>query len=164
MAESFGVRSGQATRLWKYWLPVTMMLGLMYYLSTDLFSGANTLHCMDLVLHLLHRHPQGNGVSDANHLMRKAAHMLEYAMLVTLLFRAFRADSPLKWKVNWAVYSLLLSISWAFVDELVHQAHTRSRSGSIWDVVLDAGGALGALLVLAMLDRRGARWKAHSAS
>lgn len=71
--------------------------------------------------------------------LRKGGHLLSYALLAVLdyraaqgwLPRASRAARPVAW---------LAAVGWAAVDEF-HQSFYASRGGSIEDVVLDAAGA-----------------------
>ncbi|MFY9575033.1 MAG: VanZ family protein, partial [Blastocatellia bacterium] len=80
-------------------------------------------------------------------------HFGEYGLLGGLLFRAFRAGHPRRWRLNWAVYSLVVAGSWAVLDEL-HQTFTVTRGGSIWDSVLDSSGALFTLVVIYLYIKR----------
>jgi VanZ family protein len=95
-------------------------------------------------------------------LIRKAAHLTEYAILACLLLRAFRAGAAIAWRWHWAILSWLLVAVHAVLDEY-HQAFTQYRTGSVSDSVLDMAGGLLALTLLwlsrrkpAGLDRYGA--------
>jgi VanZ family protein len=154
MAESITtVQSSLATKIIKYWLPVLVMIGAMYYASTDVFSGENTRGIIEKLVLWLRPHTSERGLLKINYLVRKAAHFTEYAMLALLLFRAFRADSFLRWRFRWALYSFLIVICWALLDEY-HQSLTRTRGGSIKDSMLDCSGAFFALVVLMFFHRR----------
>jgi VanZ family protein len=75
------------------------------------------------------------GVWDT--ILRKGAHMTEYAILALLLFRALRRELP----------AFLLGFAYAVTDEL-HQEFVRGRHASPFDVAMDAAGlALGLLLL-----------------
>src|SRR5215217_8757367 len=111
MAESITrAQSSLAIRIIKYWLPVMIMIGAMYYASTDIFSGENTRNVIEKLVLWLRPHTSERGLMKINYLVRKAAHFIEYAMLAALLFRAFRADSFLRWRFRWALYSFLIVI------------------------------------------------------
>lgn len=142
-----------STRIVKYWLPVLAMLGVMYYFSTDVFSGENTRSIVEIVLSHLIRQPSPRLIARANHLVRKMAHFTEYAVLAALLFRAFRADSEFRWRLRWFIYSLAIVASWSLLDEL-HQAFTHKRGASIYDSMLDTSGGLCALLIVWLLSLR----------
>jgi VanZ family protein len=80
-------------------------------------------------------------------------HFAEYALLAALLYRAFRADSPVRWRLLWACYTFALLVSWALLDEF-HQAQTHKRGGSIYDSMIDSAGGLTMLLLIALASRR----------
>jgi VanZ family protein len=154
MAESITTRqSSLSTKIIKYWLPVFVMVGAMYYASTDLFSGENTRGVIEKLILWLRPGTTDRALLKINYVVRKAAHFTEYAMLAALLFRAFRADSFIRWRVRWALYSFLVIVCWALLDEY-HQSLTRTRGGSIKDSMLDCSGALFMLLVIALFNKR----------
>ncbi|MEK6288960.1 MAG: VanZ family protein [Acidobacteriota bacterium] len=142
-------RAAILTRLIWYWLPVAMMLGAMYYFSTDTFSDDNSLGVVEKMFLSFFPHASEYMMEVLNYVVRKSAHLTEYAILGALLFRAFRAGRPMRWRLKWAVYSFLSVASWALLDEL-HQTFTRTRSGSIWDFLLDSTGGLFSLAVIAL--------------
>lgn len=76
----------------------------------------------------------GLGVWDL--LLRKAAHLTEFAVLGALLARAVR-ELP----------ALTLGIAYAVTDEL-HQTVVEGRAGSLLDVGIDATGVLLGILAL----------------
>ena len=141
--------SSVASRIIKYWLPVAIALGSMYYFSTDIFSGDNT---RSFIKDLLERFMPGVGsatILKVNYVVRKCAHFVEYAILAALLYRAWRADSLVNWRLRWALYSFAMVVGWALIDEY-HQTFTRSRGGSIFDVMIDTTGGLFALILIAL--------------
>lgn len=131
------------------------MLAAIYYFSTDLFSGEKTRSIVETILGWLVADPSPRTISRANYLTRKAAHFIEYGVLAALLFRAFRADSALRWRLRWAVYSMCVLVGWAFLDEY-HQTLTTRRGGSAYDALLDSTGGLFALILIAIVKRRNA--------
>jgi VanZ family protein len=154
MAESITRAQGSlATRIIRYWLPVLIMIGAMYYASTDIFSGENTRSVIEKLILWLRPHTSERGLMKINYIVRKAAHFIEYALLAALLFRAFRADSFIRWRIRWAIYSLLIIICWALLDEY-HQSFTRTRGGSIRDSMLDCSGALFMLTIIGLFNRQ----------
>jgi VanZ family protein len=154
MAESItSARSSLATKIFRYWLPVLIMIGAMYYASTDIFSGENTRSVIEKLVLWLRPHTSDRGLMKINYVVRKAAHFIEYAILAALLFRAFRADSFIGWRFRWAFYSFLIVICWALLDEY-HQTLTHTRGGSIRDSMLDCSGALFMLIVIALFNYR----------
>lgn len=139
-------------RLIKYWGPVAAVLGLMYYFSTDVFSADNTRSAIEKIFLWFVPHASHHALAVLNYTVRKSAHFIEYAVLGAFLYRAFRADAPVRWRIKWALYSLLTAGTWALLDEL-HQTLTRTRGGSVWDSLLDSSGAFFMLVGIAIVYR-----------
>ncbi|HEY7208282.1 MAG TPA: VanZ family protein [Gaiellaceae bacterium] len=76
-------------------------------------------------------------------ILRKGAHMTEYAILGVLLWRALGSE----------LAALGVAVAYAVTDE-VHQAFVRGRHGSPVDVAIDGVGAALGLVVLLLLLRR----------
>jgi VanZ family protein len=144
--------SSLASKIARYWIPVLMMLGLMAYFSTDVFSGENTRSAIETILDWFSIHPSRHAINHINFITRKVAHFVEYAVLASLIFRAFRADSRSRWRLSWFLGSLAIVVVWALLDEY-HQYFTRTRGASIYDSMLDSAGGLTALLVITLLSR-----------
>ena len=137
-----------ATQVLKYWLPVLVMLGAMYYFSSDALSGDNTASLIEKILRWFTSDPSERLIRGLNYGLRKFMHFFEYAILAGLLFRAFRADSPARWQPRWAVYSLAVISIWAALDEY-HQTTTSDRTGSVRDVLIDIAGGFFMLAAIA---------------
>jgi VanZ family protein len=98
------------------WLPVLVWAGLIFG-----FSAIPSL---------------SSGVS-IDEILRKAAHVTEYAMLAFLLWRATQD----------AAAAFFGAVLYAATDEF-HQAFVRGRHGAPRDIVFDATGAFLALLIV----------------
>lgn len=86
-------------------------------------------------------------------IVRKAAHISEYALLVALWWRALATKVSDRRALAFALGITLLN---AISDEL-HQTFVSGRSGRPLDVGIDMAGALGAALLIARCRfRRGA--------
>jgi VanZ family protein len=117
----------RTTRRISVWLPVIGWAALIFALSSIPSLGTG-LGVWDLVL-------------------RKAAHVTEYAILGALLLRALGRELP----------AFAVGVAYAITDE-IHQMFVSGRHGSPIDVVVDAGGiALGILLFAATRHRLPAR-------
>lgn len=136
-------------KTFRYWLPLALMLGLMFYLSSDRFSVDHTQGVVADILNWLFSAIPENTLSLINHVLRRLAHFLEYALLAMLLFRAFRADNAVRWCASWTMYSGIAVIAWAVLDEL-HQAFSLVRNGSLQDVLLNVAGGLLMLLLITL--------------
>jgi VanZ family protein len=109
-----------------YRLPPVALMGLIFFLSAqpDLSSG---LGGWDLIL-------------------RKAAHMTEYALLTFLWWRALNGTARTPKRA--LALAFAISVAYAATDEF-HQTFVTGRHGSPLDVLIDAtGAAIGAALVL----------------
>jgi VanZ family protein len=84
------------------------------------------------------------GLGTWDTILRKGAHLTEYAVLGMLLLRALGQVLP----------AFLIGIAYAVTDE-IHQHFVRGRHASPFDVAFDATGvAIGLLLYLAATSRR----------
>jgi VanZ family protein len=113
------------TRKFTLWAPVVVWAGVIFGLSAipSLSSG----------------------LGGWDEVLRKGAHMTEYAVLAMLLFRALGRVLP----------ALALGILYAATDEL-HQGFVHGRHASPFDVSFDACGlALGLLVLLSVQSERG---------
>lgn len=72
-------------------------------------------------------------------ILRKAVHVVAYALLGALDFRAVRGARR-GWQLAWSVTAVVLAIVIASLDEY-HQSFFPSRTGVPSDVVIDACGA-----------------------
>jgi VanZ family protein len=93
------------------WLPVLVWAGVIFA-----FSSIPSLN---------------SGLGTWDHVLRKGAHMTEYAILAVLLVRG---SGSFRW-------AFAFTVLYAASDE-VHQLFVRGRHGSPVDVAIDAVGAL----------------------
>jgi VanZ family protein len=111
------------SRLLTVWLPVLVWAAVIFT-----FSSIPSL---------------STGLGTWDTILRKGAHLTEYAVLGGLLYRALGRE-PL---------ALAVGIAYAATDEL-HQYFVRGRHASPVDVAIDAVGiAVGMLLWLRLRDR-----------
>ena len=112
-----------ASRALSLWLPVIVWAAVIF-----LFSSIPSL---------------GTGLGVWDTILRKGAHMTEYAILGLLLFRALGRELP----------ALALGIAYAITDE-IHQHFVRGRHASPIDVLIDTVGVAIGLLVFRLLRER----------
>jgi VanZ family protein len=108
------------------WLPVVLWAALILSAANDQFSDQKTESWLDRLF--------GRVRPEVNAIMRKSAHVAEYAVLSLLAWRARRT----------LAVPLLICLAVACADESL-QAMTVTRTGSPADVALDMCGAVGAL-------------------
>ncbi|MBA3543797.1 MAG: VanZ family protein [Chthoniobacterales bacterium] len=128
----------------KAWLPVVVWMALMFFGSTDLMSSEHTSRFLIPFLRWLNPDMSVATLNQVQFLVRKAAHVTEYAILAGLLFRALRGHITGFW---WrAAAALLPALVFSLSDEY-HQTFVASRTGSIYDVLLDSCGAIVGILI-----------------
>lgn len=132
------------------WLPVVAWTVFIFVGSTDAFSSAHTSRILGPLLRWLFPGLKEPTIDLAVLLIRKTAHLTEYAVLAVLWWRALRRpvrQDPRPWAWQPAVLAVLASALWAAADEF-HQSFTATRTASLWDVLLDTAGAGIGLLLL----------------
>jgi VanZ family protein len=120
---------------------------VMCVCSTDTFAAEHTGEVLWDVLNGLAPHVTYEQYTLLHVLIRKAAHLTEYAILACLLLRAFRAGAAGTWHWRWAICSFVIMALYAGLDEY-HQAFTQYRTASVADSMLDIVGGVLALVLL----------------
>jgi len=100
------------------WLLVFIWAGVIFFLS----------HQPDL---------KSNLPSEYDFILRKLAHISEYAILTFLLIRAFSHHQLSKKRILF--FSVFLAVLYAFSDEY-HQSFIYERTGAFRDVAIDSIG------------------------
>lgn len=121
-----------------------MWMALIFWFSTDRFSGAHTGSILESLLRTLGLALSPEVVNLIHFLIRKLAHLTAYAVLALLLFRALRQGASTRWRLRWAIGAFLMAAGYALLDEY-HQSLTLERTASLGDSCLDMFGSLGAL-------------------
>ncbi|MEP6809309.1 MAG: VanZ family protein [Chthoniobacterales bacterium] len=124
----------------RYGLPVILWLSLIFAASTDMMSAEHTSRIIAPFLHWLVSDIAPATIALVQLLVRKGAHVTEYAVLGALMARAFRYGLK-KTGTHFVFLVWLLCAVWAALDEF-HQTFVASRTGSPIDVMIDAAGAL----------------------
>lgn len=104
---------------------------------------------------------QGNAfwIRNASFLVRKCAHMSEYAILAILFVQLYRNSSYFKYAV---ILSLISSFLYACSDE-IHQLFVEGRAGMFQDVMIDTIGAIIALMIWHYVNLWFKRYKKRAA-
>jgi len=136
---------------WKQWIPALVWLGIITFESTDLLSSEHTGSILYAALTRLFGPINTFAFLEWHHYARKLGHVFGYAMLSYLLFRAWRATLPRVsnplWSISWASIACFMTALVASLDEW-HQTFLPSRTGTLWDVLLDSSAALGAQVLI----------------
>lgn len=140
-------------RLWRYG-PVVAWACVVLYASSGSFSASNTSRIIRPLLLWLFPEISEASLLSAHFLVRKAAHFTEYGVLALLAARAFRTSHKAKLRQRWWLAAFALVASVALADEF-HQSFLPSRTGTIYDSLLDMAGGATALACAALwLARR----------
>ncbi len=127
-------------------LPPLCWTGLIAYFGAGQWGGAHTAAWLHPLLRALLPSASPEELAAAHLVIRKAAHVIEYAVLAGLWRRGLGGA--------WA--PLGLTVLTACLDEL-RQSFTPGRVGSVADVLLDGAAAATALGLIALRARlRGA--------
>ena len=98
---------------------------------------AAVIFALSSILHL------GTGLGTWDTVLRKGAHVTEYAILGLLLLRAVGRELP----------AFLIGVAYAITDE-VHQHFVQGRHASTVDVAIDSAGILLGIVLLARVESR----------
>jgi VanZ family protein len=119
--------------------------------STDLFSAEHTSRFIGPFLRWFAPDVSDATVGSVQLVVRKCAHLTEYAILAVLLFRALRQRR--EQMLPAAITAFLIAAIYATLDEF-HQSFVASRTASAWDVTIDCLGAFVGLGVCSQFRRR----------
>ena len=127
-------------------------MGIIFLFSTDTFSGSQTSRIIGPILKWFVPDISDDTLVWFQLVIRKTAHVVEYAILTTLICRSLAKALTLR-SLGQAV---MLSIAYAAFDEW-HQSWTAERFGSLLDVGIDSVGAILGATFFAWLSRRKSR-------
>ena len=142
-------------QLTKLWGPVLVWMGIIFAASSDAGSFQHTSRILVPLVRWLFPRLSDEAIHAIVVTIRKGAHLSEYAVLAALLWRALRPvrqRDTVVWSWPRAGFALGLAGLYAATDEF-HQTFVPSRQGSVWDVLLDTGGACLGLMILWTIGR-----------
>jgi VanZ family protein len=134
-------------RFLKNCLPLIIWLGVIFFGSTDLMSAEHTSRFIVPFLRWLKPDMSPETLASVHFIVRKCAHIGEYAILALLLLRAAIPMTIFKRLVP-ILYAGVLAICMvvATTDEF-HQTFVASRGALATDVLIDWIGAILGLLI-----------------
>jgi len=138
----------------KYWLPVLLWILVIFIGSSDLMSAEHTSRLLVPLLLWLKPDITAEAIVQIHFLLRKCAHLTEYAILAILLRRALYRGTNLRAK-PWVFFMAILFVCGIFAasDEF-HQSFVPSRTASLNDVLIDISGAFFGLAVCLVVARK----------
>jgi len=113
-------------KLINLWLPPLVWAGVIFAFSSMSFTPVNQFYWHDFVV-------------------KKSAHIVEYAILTALLYRGFRVSGFTKKRA--AGISIVMAILYGFSDEF-HQSFTPGREPKVRDVLFDTIGSVLAIYLI----------------
>ena len=146
--------SGVIQRL-RYWGPLVLWMGLIFWASADAASGHRGSRLLGPLLRWCLPEASPQRIDEIIFVLRKVAHVSEYAVLAWLAWRLFlaleRVAGPLR-------TGRAAALAWAFcvvyaISDEWHQTFVPTRVGTPWDVLIDSAGAALGLAVAAVWRR-----------
>lgn len=110
----------KAKKLTKFWLPVILWALIIFF-----FSNRPSIYTVDFYL--------------GDFLLKKSAHIVEYAIFGILVFRAFLSHDIDKKKA--LLISIVIASFYGITDEF-HQSFISGRTATIRDTIIDTIGAI----------------------
>ncbi|OGK18939.1 hypothetical protein A3D80_00065 [Candidatus Roizmanbacteria bacterium RIFCSPHIGHO2_02_FULL_40_13b] len=102
-----------------YWLPIIFWMGAIFFFSSRQHFVIVNITTLDFIIF-------------------KILHMVEYAFLFYLWFRALNQTTKLPIQKQ-LLYAVIISVAYATTDEL-HQYFVPTREGKLRDVIIDFTG------------------------
>lgn len=134
------------------WLLFLAAAGGVLWLGSGDFGAATTSRFLRPLIQFFLPNLTARELAALHVATRKLAHVVEYAVLAALAFRALRLSlDTLPGRL--AAGAIALALAVASIDEL-RQASLAQRTGSPRDVLIDGLGALLAVALLVLLRRR----------
>jgi VanZ family protein len=140
------------------WLPAVLIMLIIFYFSSkpaDLSdqSSLTITHTMVNIYETISNNqlPEVKRIETVyslDHIVRKTAHFIEYAMLAAAFAFHFTLWTKRK-RYRWFLPVLLAGI-YAATDEY-HQTFVEGRSGQLSDVLLDTAGAITGVVIFVLL-------------
>lgn len=141
-------------RFLKNWLPVLVWVGVIFLGSTDLMSAEHTSRFIVPFLRWLKPDISAETLASIHFILRKCAHVGEYAVLGLLLLRAATLTPNFKRSIPIRYLSVLGVCLFVAATDEFHQTFVASRGASATDVMIDSVGSIVGLLIGATFARR----------
>lgn len=149
----------RAHKFFKYWLPVLLWMAVIFSASADSKSGPTSSRLIGPVVRFFVPNISEERLGQVVFVVRKAAHVTEYAVLSWLLARALATSVAAKLRMV-LLLAFLLAAAYAASDEW-HQAFVPNRDGKWADVGLDSFGALLGVIAFYWFGRVRGYWSAQ---
>ncbi len=140
-----------STELYLWRVAALLWAGYIFWMSTGSFTSQSTRSVLArLFEQLFSIHVSYSTVRMIGIVIRKAAHMVEYAILAFLFYRSAGGRGNLAAQPKLASWCILAAVAYSLTDEF-HQMFVPGREASLVDVCIDS---IGALLALKLVHTR----------
>jgi len=131
--------------VWRF-VPLVLWIGVLFLLSSSQGSFSETSRIIRPLLEFFFPTASLETITFYHGIIRKLAHLTEYAVLGFLAMRAFAAGRAV-------LTSSVILIGVATIDE-INQSFNPARTGAVMDVLIDLAGGAAAILVIRLLRGR----------
>lgn len=138
-------------RFFRY-APFLLWTAVILFMSTSQASMSETSRFIRPALEFLFPYTSEQTLLIYHSYIRKSAHLCEYAVLGFLASRAFWNSSYRLLRRYWFIFAIGAVLLIASTDE-INQSFNLTRTGSIYDVVLDGIGGLVTIVFLAIFKK-----------
>ncbi len=129
------------------WLVTAAWAGLIFEASTEHFGSSFTALLLSEALRFLHLTVSAGTFDTLHFVIRKLAHLTEYAIFSMLLYGSIGGPEQVRWRAQTAFWSILVAGFYSLTDEF-HQSFVPGRTASLVDCGIDTAGAALAMLGL----------------
>ncbi len=118
--------SSNLKKIINFWAPPLIWGALIFSVSSTSVPQVSTSYTVDFTLH-------------------KLAHIIEYAILGILVYRALKEENISRKEA--VIYAIIIAAFYGFTDEF-HQSFTPHRTTRLRDVIIDTIGATAGILIV----------------
>ncbi len=126
--------------------------GLIFYLSTRTYGASFTAWLLEQILEFFHVSLSPAAFATLHHLIRKTAHVTEYAIFGIFLYHSLEGSTTPRWSWRTAVWAVGIAAIYSLTDEF-HQEFVPGRGPSLVDCSIDSSGAAVGVLILYIRGR-----------
>jgi VanZ family protein len=113
-------------KILRFYLPVIIWGLLIFSVSSTSVPQVSQVYAVDFTFH-------------------KFAHIIEYAILGVLIYRALKEENISRKEA--VIYAIIIAAFYGFTDEF-HQSFTPHRTTRLRDVIIDTLGAIAGILIV----------------
>lgn len=129
---------------WSRYLPLVLWLGVIWLASSPQMSASQTSRFVAPIARFFYPEISTEELRVVHVAVRKTAHFVEYAVLALIAARAFLGSRRPLLNRYWFLLAFALVVVCSLLDEY-HQSLIASRTGTIYDSLLDMTGGFVAL-------------------